>query len=184
MTDEGHFFETFGPFRIPLVDGQLVRPRSDWWDKMEESTGFELSRTIGCYMFVMGDAHIKPWYIGKTVNQKGFREEVFTGHKLEHYNSVISEGYRGPPQLYLFPMITRPFHEDWRFSKGVCQAGPIEWLERTLIGMAYAQNQKLANRRDLTYFRTVYLRGLLGRAPQGKRTGHIAKARQALLGEK
>lgn len=182
--ENGHFFETFGPFPLPVTEGEICRPPASWWDELDRYARVDVSRAIGCYMFVMGNAHIKPWYIGKTVNERGFREEAFAEQKLEHYNWVIGEGYRGPPQLYLFPMITRPFHEDWRFSKGPSNSGPIEWLERTLMGMAYAQNQHLANTRDLTYFRSVHVRGILGRSPQGKRTGHIAKARQALLGEK
>jgi hypothetical protein len=52
------------------------------------------------------------------------------------------------------------------------------------MGMAYSQNQESANTRDVTYFRTVHVRGLLGAAQRGRRTGDIAKARQALLGEK
>ena len=184
MSDDRHHFETFGPFRIPLSDGEIARPEPSWWDDVDEKARYDVSRAIGCYMFAMGDAHIRPWYIGKTVNQNGFREEVFADHKLGHYNWVVEEGHRGPPQLYLFPMITRDFHEDWRFSKGTSHSGPIEWLERTLMGMAFSQNPDLANSRDLTYFRTVRVRGILGRAPKGKRTGHIAKARQALLGEK
>jgi hypothetical protein len=179
----GHFFETFGPFRIPTNDGIICRPPATWWDE-EVDWKYGVSRAIGCYMFVMGDAHIKPWYVGKTVNASGFREEVFTEHKREHYNWVIENGYRGPPQLYLFPKITRPFDEDWKFSRGQSNSGPIEWLERTLMGMAFSQNPEIANSRDLTYFRTVHVRGILGRAPRGKRTGDIAKARHALLGEK
>jgi hypothetical protein len=180
----GYYFETFGPFLVPLDEGVISRPVALWWDELDAAAGSTISRGIGCYMFAMGNAHIKPWYVGKTVNQRGFREEVFTEHKLDHYNWVVGEGYRGPPQLYLFPMITRPFNEDWRLSSGPSNSGPIEWLERTLMGMAFSQNQDIANSSHLKYFRSVHVRGLLGKAPRGKRTGHIAKARQALLGEK
>lgn len=183
--DDDLFFETFGPFRIEVEDGRIKRPKASWWDEEVEGVTWEgLSRAIGCYMFVMGDANIKPWYVGKTVNKHGFREEAFADHKLRHYNWVLSEGYRGPPQLYLFPMITRSFHQDWRFSKGWSYERPIKWLESTLMGMAFSQNPDIANSKELKFFRTVHVRGILGRAPKGKRTGHIAKARQALLGEK
>lgn len=183
MEESGHYFETFGPFLVPRSPGQsLTRPVSDWWDDIDELTGYTISRSIGCYMFAMGDARIKPWYVGKTVNKRGFREEVFTDHKLGHYNWVI-DNYRGPPSIYLFPMITKSFDQDWRLSKGWSNSAPIEWLERTLMGMAYSQNPEISNSRDLTFFRTVHVRGILGRAPKGRRTGHIGKARQALLGE-
>jgi len=183
-SESGYFFETFGPFRLPIKEGAICRPSAAWWKEKVDGWIPDLSRAIGCYMFGMGDAHIKPWYIGKTVNQRGFREEVFTGHKLEHFNWVLEEGHRGPPNLYLFPMITRSFGESWRFAYGASHNKPIEWLERTLMGMAYSQNQELANSRDVTYFRTVHVRGILGKATAGRRTGDIPKARQALLGEK
>ncbi|WP_298282402.1 hypothetical protein [Novosphingobium sp.] len=184
-TENDIFFETFGPFTIPVSDGAIKRPPASWWeDEVENSTWENLSRAIGCYMFVMGDANIKPWYVGKTVNQHGFREEVFASHKLNHYNWVLANGYRGPPQMYLFPMITKPFHQDWRFSRGQSNSGPVKWLESTLMGMAFAQNPDIANSKELRYFRSVHVRGILGRSPSGKRTGYIAKARQALLGEK
>ena len=176
------FFETFGPFEIEKIDGEICRPAREWWDDIENRWE-GLPRAIGCYMFVMGDVNIKPWYVGKTVNQRGFREECFTDHKLSHYNWV-SENYRGPPAMYFFPMITRPFHDEWRFSRGSSNEGPVKWLETTLMGMAYAQNEEISNSRELKYFRTVHVRGVLGRAPGGRNTGHIAKARQALFGER
>jgi hypothetical protein len=179
-----HFFETFGPFEIEKTADNICRPKSTWWDEIDKQVGCEVSRAIGCYMFVMGNSNIKPWYVGKTVNQRGFREEVFTGHKLGHYNWVIDEGYRGPPQIYLFPMITRPFDQDWKFCSGSSHSAAIEWLERTMIGMAYSQNRELANLRDTTFLRTVHVRGVIGSAAKGRRTGHIGKARQALLGDK
>ncbi len=136
MSEEefGYYFETFGPFSVKLTKGKALRPSAEWWEE-EVDYSFDdddLSRAIGCYMFAMGDAHIRPWYIGKTVNQRGFREEVFTEHKLTHYNWVLRQGYRGPPKLYLFPLITRPFQEDWRFARGTSHNKAIEWLERTL----------------------------------------------------
>jgi hypothetical protein len=183
----GYYFETFGPFDIPVNGGEIARPPAKWW-KDEVDYIYEdgdVSRAIGCYMFAMGEAHVRPWYIGKTINQRGFREEVFTDHKLGLYNWVLGEGYRGPPVLFLFPLITRPFQDDsWRFARGTSHNRAIEWLERTLMGMAYSQNQEIANTRDVTYFRTVHVRGLLGKAQRGRRTGDIVKARQALLGEK
>lgn len=181
----GHFFETYGPYSLPKnPEGELCRPLATWWDEVDEVAKCEVSRAIGCYMFVMGDRNIKPWYVGKTVNRNGFREETFTSHKLNHYNEVIGEGYRGPPGLYLFPKITLSFVEDWRFCFGRSHSAAIEWLERTLIGMAYSQNQELMNSRDVTFLRTVHVRGLLGKRPRGPRRGDISKARQALLGDK
>jgi hypothetical protein len=105
----GYYFETYGPFPIPLSNGKIPRPPAKWWETVIDYIydDGDLSRAIGCYMFAMGDAHIRPRYIGKTVNQKGFREEVFTSHKRKHYNWVVSEGFRGPPVLYLFPLVTR-----------------------------------------------------------------------------
>lgn len=185
MSDEGgHYFETYGPFRLEPQGRKLDRHPAAWWRDHVETCMPGLSSAVGCYMFTMGDKHIKPWYVGKTVNQRGFAEEVFTQHKLEHYNWVLDEGYRGPPGLFLFPKITKAYNEEWRFSSGASHSSSIEWLEKTLMGMAYSQNQKLANSRDVTFFRTVHVRGVLGINPRGPRRGDVAKARHALLGDK
>ncbi|WP_156347017.1 hypothetical protein [Sphingomonas sp. Leaf33] len=181
----GHFFEVYGPFKIELIDGLCYRPSKYWWDtRVNVYDGPSPERGIGCYMFTMGDADIKPWYIGKTICQGSFREEAFDDHKLQIYNEVISRR-RGPAMIYFFPLITKSFSEtDWNLSENRSGgARAINWLEKFLIGMAYGQNSELMNRRDVVFLRTVHLRGILGKNPSGRPHGEIEKARQALRGK-
>lgn len=184
--DAKHFFEVYGPFAVPTNNKRkCVKPDDSWWrSEVDCYAGASPARGIGCYMFTLGREAIKPWYIGKTWCQGGFRDEIFTGHKLNHYNTALA-GRRGPPQIFLFPLITRHFHDDeWELSQDRTSTKRlIGWLERTLIGMALTQNPKLMNSRDTTFLRTVRLRGILGKNPTGRPHGEVADARRALTGE-
>lgn len=186
MTDVGgHYFEVYGPFPIERTDGECLKPSRDWWTNVVDVyEGPSPARAVGCYMFTMGDKNIKPWYIGKTWCKGGFRDEAFANHKLKIYNEVI-HAYNGPPMIYFFPLITKSFQkEDWNLSNNRSESrAVISWLEKFLIGMAYAQNRDLMNKRDATFLRTVHLRGILGKNPTGRPYGEIGKAKQALLGK-
>lgn len=181
-----HFFETFGPFEIPVEDRKILRPSSAWWKQIDEEANCALSASIGCYLFSLGRERIRPWYVGKTIAKEGFAAESFTDHKLGHYNWALRPSRkqlrRGPPSLFLFPLITQPFDEDWRFAKGSSHSPYIEWLERTLIGMAYARNPNIANYRDTTFLQTVHVRGIMGSKALGRRPDSVRLARCALFG--
>ncbi|NJC04538.1 hypothetical protein GGQ97_000331 [Sphingomonas kaistensis] len=182
-----HYFETFGPFQVPLDDrGRACRPSADWWREINSEADCDLSASIGCYLFSLGRSQLRPWYVGKTVAQGGSAAEAFTDHKLNHYNWALrpkrNVRRRGPPQLFLFPLITKPFDDDWRFAKGASHSPYIEWLERTLIGMAYARNPDIANSRDTTFLKTVHVRGLIGSKSLGRRPDSVRLARRVLLG--
>ena len=181
-----HFFEVYGPFQLPRRNGLIIKPTADWWSEtVNVYHGPSPERGIGCYMFTLGSKRIKPWYIGQTVCAGGFRDEAFTDHKLDHYNAAFA-GRNGPPAIFFFPLITRDFYnEGWRLSKDRTRRVRklVDWLERTLIGMALAQNNDLRNKKDATYLRTVRVRGILGKAPVGRPNEEVALARRALFGD-
>ena len=179
-----HFFEVYGPFELPVRQNEILRPDQAWWDDVANMyQGPSPATGIGCYMFTLGRTAIKPWYIGQTRCQAGFRGEVFTDHKLDHYNSAFA-GRRGPPQMFFFPLITSNFHDpNWKLSKDRSSTKRlIDWLERTLIGMALARNPDLQNTKDATFLRTVRLRSIIGAGPLGRPHGEVQIARAALLG--
>jgi hypothetical protein len=182
--DGRHFFEVYGPFDLDIEDGLIRKPTADWWRGIAEDYDPSPERGIGCYLFTLGDARIKPWYVGKTWCEGGFRDEAFTQHKLDHYNDAFA-GRRGPARIFFFPLITRHFHDpDWQLSRDRTSTKRlINWLEKTLIGMALSQNADLMNARDTTFLRTVRLRSIIGKAPTGRRHGEVSLARKALLGE-
>ena len=180
-----HFFEVYGPFPLELFDGRCEKPTRSWWrDVVDVYDGPSPERGIGCYMFTLGEARIKPWYTGKTLCQGGFRDEAFTKHKLRHYNEALA-GRKGPAQIFFFPLITRYFHDEgWQLSRDRTSTHRlIDWLEKTLIGMALARNPLLQNTTDTTFLRTVRLRGIIGKNPVGRPHGEIDLARLALFGD-
>jgi hypothetical protein len=134
-------------------------------------------------MFCLEDGEtIKPWYVGMTVNQNGFRDEVFTDHKLRIYNDCIGRR-RGRPSLFLFPLVLNADNDRYRFSRAYVSAGPvIAWLEKTLMGLAYARNPEIRNVKDMRRLRTVTVRGIMGPPKQGRPHADVALARRALLG--
>jgi hypothetical protein len=183
--DARHFFEVYGPFNLKVEGGKICKPTADWWrDVVDVYDGPTPERGIGCYMFTLGNAQIKPWYVGKTWCEGGFRDEAFTDHKLEHYNEALS-GRKGPARIFFFPLITRHFHDpNWQLSRDRTSTRRlINWLEKTLIGMALSRNPDLQNARDTTLLRTVRVRGIIGKSPIGRPHGEVALARKALLGE-
>lgn len=171
-----HFFEVYS-IDVPISGGRIRAPSADWWSELEDQWE-GISYAIGCYMFTLGNSRIRPWYVGKTIN--AFRNEVFQSHKLVHYNEAINNR-RGPAKIILFPLITRSYDEDWKFSSGSSHSQLIEWLEQTLIGMAYARNPLLRNKKDATFLKSVNVRGILGEF-RGRPDSAVESARRALLG--
>jgi hypothetical protein len=134
-----------------------------------------LERSIGCYAFgIRYGRQLRPWYIGKTVSQLGFRGEVFQIHKREHYDNVI-EHHNGTPVMFLMPLLT----PENRFSQDRNVTAPlIEWVEKLLLGIAIAKNQECRNQRDTRYLRNVVVRGIFGEQPLGRPGNAIVEARK------
>lgn len=178
----GFFFDVFGSFEISRNEGRVSSSQRALW---EETRLYDanLETSIGCYMFcIVNGKRIKPWYVGKTIAKGGFRAETFTNHKLRVYNECLSEN-KGRPRLFLFPMMVRDGSEDDRFSLNRTEGSRvINWLERTLMGMALQRNPELWNIRDLTLPRSVTVRGIIGTASKGRPYTEVQEARKALFG--
>ena len=179
----GSFFDVLGPFPIPRTDGRIERPGAAWWRDEVVSYWEGIASAIGCYLFCLQDGNtIMPWYVGMTVNRSGCQGEVFTDHKLLIYNDCIGRR-RGAPSLFLFPLVLNEDNDNYRFSKAFKSARPvIAWLEKALMGIAYARNPSIRNVRDMTRLRSVTLRGIMGPPKKGRPHADVALARRALLG--
>ncbi|MET3414025.1 hypothetical protein [Methylobacterium sp. 1030] len=119
----------------------------------------------------------RPWYVGQTRAQAGFRGEVFQPHKLGIYNEYTTER-RGTPYMFLFPLLT----DSGAFSKARASSGDaIDWLERTLIGMAFAKNPLLRNVSHTRHLRSVTVSGIIGPRDSGRPNSYTVEARQAFL---
>lgn len=170
-------FDAYGPFEMEReLQGQW---RAAFWNEVEEYCE-GLSSAIGCYVFCTTHGETaKPWYVGKTLNQDGFRGEVFEPHKVLHYQSVMTSRKRSKPHIFLFPLVTDTF----AFSENRSGAeSVVDWLETMLIGMALSQNPDIMNTGKTMLHRNVYVNGVLGPQFQGKPTHAASFARKLFLG--
>lgn len=176
-------FDSCGPFHFPRErTGQW---RSIFWQHVEEYWE-GLSSAVGCYAFCVDNGQkVRPWYVGKTLAQGGFKDEVFTSHKLDHYTEILvpqdeGKSYRkGTPCIVLFPLVTA---ETWRLSNNRSSSEPyIDWLETTLIGMALSQNPEIANTSKTRFHREVYVNGLIGGQFKGRPNSGATFAKKAFL---
>jgi hypothetical protein len=94
-------FKPFGPFEIPIVDGEVAKTElNDFW-KTVEGARPGLQDAVGCYIFATYTRDTaRPWYVGKT-EKASFKREAFQLQKLEHYRTVLKTHKRGISQLYL-----------------------------------------------------------------------------------
>lgn len=78
-------FSIYGPFEVRrkngLVDSQKSAKEKFWKIVNKKAPG--LSEASGCYLFLVNSK--TPWYVGKAERQS-FEREVFSDHKLKHYN--------------------------------------------------------------------------------------------------
>lgn len=174
-------FWSYGPFPVGAFD-DVRHWRSSFWQGVDEydfDAGGSLRSAIGCYAFVMSrGAKIKPWYVGKTNAISGFEGEIFTDHKLTRYRGVVDTSPSGwKPHILLFPLVT----ETGRLSRAYkSDKRLIEWMERTLIGMALAKNPDLYNKRDTTMLRKCVVDGVFGEFKAHQRYEGAIAARKAL----
>ncbi|CDN46569.1 hypothetical protein [Neorhizobium galegae] len=178
-------FWSYGAFNMPSSFDEKYW-KSIFWLQTHEFNEYDgltptLQKAIGCYVFVMarGDV-LRPWYVGKTNARSGFEGEIFTPHKLGHYSTIIAEARMGwRPQMLLFPLVAN--QETAQLSTAYKSSKPlIEWMERTLIGMALAKNPDLFNTRDTVKLRNCIVDGVVGKFPKRHRYPGAIAARKAL----
>jgi len=175
-------FESYGGFDLPRT--RTGHWRRAFWEDVEAADD-GLSNSIGCYVFCLKTKlAVKPWYIGKTISKDGFRSEVFTPHKLSHYDEIMQptiEGVlrrNGQPSIMLFPLLT----ENWGFSSNRSNSvDTIEWLETALIGMALSRNPEIANTSKTRFHREIFVNGIIGVQDQGRPSRGASFAKDVFL---
>ncbi len=127
----------YGPFDVPLspesrskfIDSQQKK------DFLQIITDEGLSDKHGCYIFALRVGRgYSPWYIGKST--KGMKRECMGSHQLQHYNAVLSNGYRGTPVMFF---VLQPDDRE-KVKQSICDE-----VESVLIQSAFFKNPDLRN---------------------------------------
>lgn len=175
------WFDVYGPFVLTRDKGRIPSEQPKFWESVQRaseqygSEPKELERAIGCYAFGLRHGRtIKPWYVGMTVAQRGFRGEILQGHKRDHYDAVIEER-NGEPVMLLMPLLT----PEGRFSRDRTSTKPlIQWVEKMLFGVALRRNINCRNKRDTSYLRNVVVHGIFNSRPPGRQGPEVTAARR------
>lgn len=131
--------DVYGPVAIPF-DGQEKgcckkinkEHIKKFWEQAEVAA---IKQKQGCYVFALRAAKgFTPWYVGKA--GKTLKQECFSTHKLEHYNSVLWKGNKGLPVMFFVAPAG---------TKNKIASGIIKDMESYLIQSATYKNPKLSN---------------------------------------
>ena len=88
-------------------------------------------------------------------SEVSFRQECFTPHKLNHYNSVIGDR-KGTPILFLVARAT-PLRGNFMNRLGRREA---DWVENMLIRQCLAANRSLLNVSGTSFAKEVVVPGV------------------------
>ncbi|VVB55380.1 Uncharacterised protein [uncultured archaeon] len=135
-------FEPYGPYKVEVS----IKPGGRRIEEQEVGSFCNapcmdvVSGSRGCYIFCMKVSNtMLPGYIGKAT--KDFKSEIFSPHKLDIYNSVLTDYERKykPFILFLIP----------KKRKGKTNKKAIDELETYLINNASEVNPRLRNKRKI-----------------------------------
>jgi hypothetical protein len=154
-------YDIHGPFRLErnghLVDSRAETRRAFWSSVEDVMNG--LSTAVGCYVFCVGK---KAWYVGLAEKQS-FKNECFTPHKINTFNSALNK-MKGKPSLILISKMTNTN----RFARPTVNGHKAtKFLEDILIGMALASNPSLENIRGTKFLKQLTVPGVIN-TTQGK----------------
>lgn len=152
--------------------------KKQFWDDVENKEE-GLSSAIGLYTFgLLHGKSRKPWYVGKTSAKGGFKCEVFSKHKLNHYLDL--KGKRGQAFFVFMPLRTNSGSLSKNFSAG---SSTIQWVEKRLITYALDRNPDILNTKDTRLHKEVFLPGLIGVQPKGNPSSQVKLARELFGGQ-
>ena len=166
-------FKIFGPFDIPLDEGQENWLDSadirSFWNQIVNLDQPGLSSACGVYIFGMrGAEHLQkgvasrtlPWYVGKAEKQS-FAKECFTGRNMNNFNKVISQTYKGRGTPFLF-LLARIEKDNETFSDPTTEDYPgVAFVEKMMIQMSMAVNTNIENTSFTADAKRTIIRGIL-----------------------
>lgn len=165
--------EVAGPFKINYQkggSGNTKRIDKQHIKNFWKSIPSQYALKCGCYVFaIQASQGFKPWYVGKA--SKGFKQEVFTTHKLNLYNGVLFDGVHGTPVLFFIAPCG---------SKKKVPGKELGHMEKELIQDALVKNNDLANTSNTGNLPRWSIKGVV-RAGKGNPTS-AAKAFKKMMG--
>jgi len=179
------YFDAYGPFDVATVDGKITAAQKSFWKEVRAQSakyGYDddkLECSFGAYVFgIQWGPKLTPWYVGQTIAKTGFRGEIFQFHKLKIYNRVMRKN-NGTPVIFLFPLLTP---ED-RFSQSRTELNKrlVDWVEKMLLGLAFAKNENCRNKRGMKFLRECTVNGVMGPRYRGRPERQAAKAKSLLF---
>ena len=176
MAEISNWYDVFSSFELPRDEaGNIPRSRmkhQPFWAMVENRVP-GLSSAMGCYIFALGTASPKPWYVGKT--KRSFRGECLNSYQRSIYNDVLARR-NGTPRLFFLAKVT----ERGAFARGDTHHRNIDLLETTLIGALLQRNSELENTHKAGFSRSTSIPGFLN-PPVGRLTDE-EKALKELIG--
>ncbi len=127
-----------------------------------------IATQAGCYVFAFkASKGYKPVYAGKAT--KSFKQEVFTSHKLNHFNTGLGHQMRGTPVLF-FVCLNK--------TSGAVSKSAIDEAETYLIQAGLAANADLLNDKK-TKVATWSINGIV-RSKAGKPSAAACELRKCI----
>ena len=128
-------FSVQGPFVVSTTKLPVGRQISSANAKAFWALHTGIASEVGCYVFAFKAAKgYKPVYAGKAT--KSFKQEVFTPHKLNHFNTGLGHQRKGTPVLF-FVCLNK--------TAGAVSKSAINEAESYLIQAGLAANSALLN---------------------------------------
>lgn len=127
-----------------------------------------IATQAGCYVFAFkASKGYKPVYAGKAT--KSFKQEVFTPHKLNHFNTGLGHQKKGTPVLF-FVCLNK--------TSGAVSESAIDEAESYLIQAGLAANADLLNDKK-TKVATWSINGIV-RSKAGKPSAAACELRKCI----
>ena len=127
-----------------------------------------IATQAGCYVFAFkASKGYKPVYAGKAT--KSFKQEVFTPHKLNHFNTGLGHQKKGTPVLF-FVCLNK--------TSGAVSESAIDEAETYLIQAGLAANADLLNDKK-TKVATWSINGIV-RSKAGKPSAAACELRKCI----
>ena len=149
----------YGPIEVPYSEIRGVKhigedQIKEFWQHVEAK---RLKLKCGCYIFATRAGRgFQPWYVGKA--SKGFRKEIYTDHKLKHYNKTLHLGVKGTPVMFFVAPAG---------NKNVVPKPELDHMEKELIQDAVKKNPALSNMQNTKNLPQWSIKGVI-RSSRGK----------------